>query len=72
MSDRSQGETGGEAMTEKQINDKIEADLERLIEQGFKDQARRELELLMGRFGGEEVLQGIKALREWLDEELSQ
>jgi uncharacterized protein HemY len=72
MSDRSQGETGGEAMTEMQINDKIEADLERLIEQGFKDQARRELELLMGRFGGEEVLQGIKALREWLDEELSQ
>jgi hypothetical protein len=72
MSDRSQGETGGEAMTEMQINDKIEADLERLIEQGFKDQARRELELLMGRFGGEEVLQGVKALREWLDEELSQ
>ena len=59
-------------MTEKQINDKIEADLKRLIEQGFRDQARRELEVLMGRFGGEEALQGIKALRECLDEELSE
>ena len=56
-------------MTSKQINDKIGADLERLKENGFRGQARRELEELMDRFGGEEVLQGIKALRECLEEE---
>jgi hypothetical protein len=62
----------GTTMSAEQINDKIEADLERLIEQGFRDQVRRELEMLMDSFGGEEVLQGIKTLRECLDEELIQ
>ena len=56
-------------MTSKQINDKIGADLERLMETGFRDQARRELETLMEAHGGEEVLHGIKSLRECFEEE---
>lgn len=57
-------------MTSKQIHDKIEADLNQLTETGLRDQARRELESLMDRFGGEEVLDGIQSLRECFDKEV--
>ena len=57
-------------MNGEQINKKIEADLNQLMETGLRDQARRELESLMDRFGGEEVLQGIQSLRECFEEEV--
>ena len=56
-------------MSADKTNAKIASDLERLMETGFRDQARRELETLMDRFGGEEVLHGIKSLRECFEAE---
>jgi len=56
-------------MSDEQINAKLAADLNRLMENGFRDQARRGFEALIDRHGGEEVLHGIQALRECLEEE---
>jgi hypothetical protein len=56
-------------MSNEQIHAKFASDLERLKETGFRDQARRNLESLMDQFGGEEVLHGIKSLRECFEEE---
>ena len=56
-------------MSADKTNAKIASDLERLMETGFRDQARRDLETLMDRFGGEEVLHGIKSLRECFEGE---